>query len=138
MSPVFGVAGGKGSGKTTLPCAVVAEFTRRDLRAATPKHTHHNFDIDREGTDSFRHRSAGAGEVAIAASRRWALMHEAREESEPAPEGILARLSPCDLVPVESDTRAPHLKIEDSFRVFHLDDMTGIADLIAAELEGQT
>jgi molybdopterin-guanine dinucleotide biosynthesis protein B len=32
------------------------------------KHTHHNFDIDRPGKDSFRHRQAGAGEVLLASS----------------------------------------------------------------------
>ena len=57
---VFGVTGWKNSGKTTLTCKLVEEFTRRGFRVATVKHAHHLFDVDHEGTDSFRHREAGA------------------------------------------------------------------------------
>ena len=59
-APVFGVTGWKNSGKTTLVEALVRELTGRGWRIATVKHAHHDFDIDKEGTDSFRHRKAGA------------------------------------------------------------------------------
>jgi molybdopterin-guanine dinucleotide biosynthesis protein B len=62
---VFGVVGWKNSGKTTLVERLVAEFVRRGWRIATVKHAHHDADIDRAGTDSFRHRAAGATEVAL-------------------------------------------------------------------------
>lgn len=109
---VFGITGWKNSGKTTLTEQLVAEFTRRGWRVSTVKHAHHSFDIDREGTDSFRHRAAGAGEVAIVSGVRWALMHELRGEDEPALETVIARLSPCDLVLVEGFKRDTHPKIE--------------------------
>jgi molybdopterin-guanine dinucleotide biosynthesis protein B len=110
---IFGIAGFKNSGKTTLVERLVAEFVRRGLRIATVKHAHHLFDIDRDGTDSFRHRAAGAREVAIVSGRRWALMHELGEqEEEPPLEEILARLSPCDLVLVEGYKHGRHPKIE--------------------------
>ena len=109
---VFGTTGWKNSGKTTLTERLVAELTRRGYRVATVKHAHHDFDIDKEGTDSFRHRAAGAREVAIVSGRRWALMHELRSEDEPSLENILARLSPCDLVLVEGYKRESHAKIE--------------------------
>ncbi len=112
MTPVFGITGWKNSGKTVMTCALVAEFTRRGLKVATVKHAHHGFDVDHEGTDSFRHRAAGAGEVAIVSSRRWALMHEARDEAEPTLNEVLARLSPCDLVLVEGYKREGQPKIE--------------------------
>ena len=111
-APVFGIAGWKNSGKTTLTCALVAEFSRRGLRVATVKHAHHAFDIDREGTDSFRHRQAGAGEVAIVSGVRWALMHELVDEAEPTLDEILSRLSPCDLVLIEGYKSESHPKIE--------------------------
>ena len=57
---VFGITGWKNSGKTTLVERLVAELTRRGWRVSTVKHAHHAFDIDKEGTDSFRHRAAGA------------------------------------------------------------------------------
>ena len=102
---VFGITGWKNSGKTTLTERLVAEFTRRGFRVSTVKHAHHDFDIDREGADSYRHRLAGAAEVAIVSGRRWALMHELRGEDEPKLDEILARLAPCDLVLVEGYKR---------------------------------
>lgn len=55
---LFGLAGWSNSGKTTLMTAVVTILTRRGFRVSTVKHAHHNFDIDRPGKDSFRHREA--------------------------------------------------------------------------------
>ncbi|MGB3501571.1 MAG: molybdopterin-guanine dinucleotide biosynthesis protein B [Mesorhizobium sp.] len=109
---VFGVTGWKNSGKTTLVERLVTELTARGWRISTVKHAHHAFDIDKPGTDSFRHRAAGAGEVAIVSSGRWALMHELRAEQEPDMALIIARLAPCDLVLVEGYKREEHLKIE--------------------------
>ena len=90
---VFGITGWKNSGKTTLVEKLVAELSRRGWTVSTVKHAHHDFDIDKQGTDSFRHRQAGAAEVAVVSGRRWALMHELRNEDEPPLEAILARLS---------------------------------------------
>ena len=110
---VVGVAGWKNSGKTGLVERLVAALSARGWRVATVKHAHHNFDIDHEGTDSFRHRAAGAREVAIVSGRRWALVHEnAPDEPEPILDEILARLSPCDLVIVEGYKAGTHMKIE--------------------------
>ena len=109
---VFGVTGWKNSGKTTLTERLVAELVRRGWRVSTVKHAHHEFDIDKQGTDSFRHRQAGAGEVAIVSANRWALMHELRDEAEPALATILERLAACDIVIVEGYKREPHRKIE--------------------------
>ena len=109
---VFGITGWKNSGKTTLTEMLVTELCRRGWIVSTVKHAHHDFDIDREGTDSFRHRAAGATEVAIVSHRRWALMHELRGEQEPSLDAVLARLAPCDVVLVEGYKREPHKKIE--------------------------
>lgn len=109
---VFGITGWKNSGKTTLVERLVAEFTSRGRRVSTVKHAHHAFDIDRPGADSFRHREAGAVEVAIVSGHRWALMHELRGEAEPGLSDVLSRLSPCDLVLVEGYKREGHPMIE--------------------------
>lgn len=110
---IFGVAGWKNSGKTTLVERLVSELSARGYQVATVKHAHHSFDIDHEGTDSFRHRTAGAREVAIVSGRRWALVHEIGDaEVEPELKDILARLSPADLVIVEGYKRDDHKKIE--------------------------
>lgn len=112
MTPAFGISGWKNSGKTGLTVRLVEELTARGYRISTIKHAHHDFDIDRPGADSFRHREAGAGEVAIVAGARFAIMHELRGAAEPTLAEILARLAPCDLVLVEGYKREAIPKIE--------------------------
>ena len=109
---VIGVAGFKNAGKTTLVEKLVTELTARGHRVSTVKHAHHSFDIDHEGRDSFRHRKAGAAEVAVVSRHRWAIIHELRDEEEPQLTDILGKLAPCDLVIVEGYKRDAHDKIE--------------------------
>ena len=109
---IFGLAGWSGSGKTTLLTALVPKFAARGLTVSTIKHAHHDFDVDRPGKDSWRHRQAGAQEVMVASSRRWALMHELRTRPEPALEELIKRMSPVDLLLVEGFKSHPHPKIE--------------------------
>ena len=70
--PAVGLAGWSGSGKTELVCRLIPELKARGLRVATLKHAHHSFDPDLPGKDSYRHRSAGASQVLVASSQRWA------------------------------------------------------------------
>jgi molybdopterin-guanine dinucleotide biosynthesis protein B len=109
---IIGLAGWSGSGKTTLITRVIPVLVQRGLKVATVKHAHHEFDIDRPGKDSWLHREAGASEVAVVSSRRWALIHELRGEPEPPLAEILAKLSPVDLVIVEGFKRHTLPKLE--------------------------
>jgi molybdopterin-guanine dinucleotide biosynthesis protein B len=109
---IFGLAGWSGSGKTTLLTAIIPHFVARGLVVSTIKHAHHEFDIDRPGKDSWRHREAGANEVMVASSRRWALMHELRGAAEPSLEDLVAKMSPADLLLVEGFKFHPHPKLE--------------------------
>jgi molybdopterin-guanine dinucleotide biosynthesis protein B len=109
---IFGIAGWKNSGKTGLAVRLVAELVARGHRVSTIKHAHHDFDIDKVGADSYRHRQAGAHEVTIVSGTRYAIMHELRGAPEPSFEEILARLAPCDLVLIEGYKREPIPKIE--------------------------
>ncbi|WP_395688821.1 molybdopterin-guanine dinucleotide biosynthesis protein B [Aestuariivirga sp.] len=112
MTKVIGVAGFKNAGKTTLVEKLVIELTRRGYRVSTVKHAHHSFDIDHEGRDSFRHRKAGASEVAVVSRHRWAIIAELRDDPEPTLSEILEKLAPCDLIIVEGYKRDEHDKIE--------------------------
>ncbi len=109
---IYGVTGWKNAGKTGLMERLVAEITGRGLRVSTVKHAHHRFDVDHPGKDSFRHREAGATEVYLASGKRWALMHELRDEQEPTLAEMLARMAPVDLVLVEGYKRDYHPKVE--------------------------
>jgi molybdopterin-guanine dinucleotide biosynthesis adapter protein len=109
---VVGIAGWSGAGKTTMITQVIPVLTRRGVKVATIKHAHHDFDLDKPGKDSWMHRQAGASEVAVVSSRRWALVHELREEPEPTLAEILAKLSPVDLVIVEGFKRLAYPKLE--------------------------
>lgn len=116
LNPVFGVAGFKNAGKTTLVVDLVREFTARGLRVGTVKHAHHAFDIDHPGKDSYLHREAGAQEVIVASARRIAhireLDHDADPGAGPPLDLLLARLGPLDLVLVEGYKRGGHPKLE--------------------------
>lgn len=96
MPKVFGFAGFSGVGKTTLIEQLLPILIGEGVRVSVIKHAHHDFDIDRPGKDSYRHREAGAYEVLITANKRWVLMHELRDEAEPTLEDQLSKLSPCD------------------------------------------
>jgi len=109
---VFGFAGFSGSGKTTLIEQLIPRFVEAGLKVSLIKHAHHDFDIDKPGKDSYRHREAGASEVLITSDQRWALMHELRGAPEPGLEVQLARLSPCNLVLVEGYKRSAIPKLE--------------------------
>lgn len=112
MTQVLGIAGWSGSGKTTLVVALIPRLVAHGVSVSTIKHAHHNFEIDEPGKDSYRHRKAGATEVLVGASSRWALIHELRDEPEPKLDDLLAKLSDVDLVLVEGFKKGKHPKIE--------------------------
>jgi molybdenum cofactor guanylyltransferase/molybdopterin-guanine dinucleotide biosynthesis protein MobB len=159
--PVFGIAGWKNSGKTTLAARLVAELTERGYAVTAIKHAHESFDIDQPGRDSYRLREAGARRVILSSPKRWALIHELGSSQELPFEDLLSQTGPCDLVLVEGFKREAFPKIEirrggatsqlpltsspdivavasdrpdhetDPLPIFHLDDIPGIADFIA-------
>ena len=77
---VIGLAGWSGAGKTTLLSRIIPHFIAQGLRVSVIKHAHHSFDVDHPGTDSARHRAAGAREVAIVSNLRMAHIRELRGE----------------------------------------------------------
>ena len=79
---VLGITGWSGSGKTTLIVALIPRLRALGLTVSTLKHAHHDVDLDRPGKDTFRHREAGAQEVILSTGRRWALLHELRDETQ--------------------------------------------------------
>jgi molybdopterin-guanine dinucleotide biosynthesis protein B len=109
---VIGLAGWSGAGKTTLLTRAIPHLLKDGLRVSVIKHAHHAFDVDVPGKDSWKHREAGASEVLVSSSQRWALMHELRGAAEPRLPELLTKMSRVDLVVVEGFKREPHRKIE--------------------------
>jgi molybdopterin-guanine dinucleotide biosynthesis adapter protein len=109
---IIGIAGFSGSGKTTLIEKVIPLLVAEGLRVSLIKHAHHEFDVDQPGKDSYRHRHAGAAEVLVSSSQRWALMHELRGAPEPSLQDQLKQLSACDVVLVEGYKTAAIPKLE--------------------------
>ena len=129
---VIGLAGWSGAGKTTLLLKLLPEFASRGINVSTIKHAHHAFEVDTPGKDSFEHRKAGAFEVLVTSTQRFALMRDLRGSPEPKLAEYLARLAAVELVIVEGFKREPILKIE-VFRAInakpflHSDDPTIVA-----------
>jgi len=113
--PILGFVAYSGTGKTTLLEKLIPSLRGHGVRIALIKHAHHNFDIDQPGKDSYRLRKAGANQVMIASSQRWALMTEHDvPQQEPKLVGLLPHLDPqqFDLVLVEGFKHESYPKIE--------------------------
>ena len=167
-TPIVAIVGWKKSGKTTLTVRLVAELVRRGHRVATVKHAHHAFQIDDGETDSARHRRAGASQVAVVSSQRVATIRELLGAPEPSLEEVVRLFAPCDVIVAEGYKRAAVPKIEvrrqqsrsheplapadphiiaiaadhatepAGRRVYGLDDIEGLADLVEREVMGAT
>jgi molybdopterin-guanine dinucleotide biosynthesis protein B len=112
----IGFIGYSNSGKTTLIEKLIPRFRARGLSVSAIKNAHHGFDMDRPGKDSFRYREAGAGQVLISTSERWALLTET-PRGHATLEQLLAQLAPCDLVIVEgfkSEGTIPRIEVRRS------------------------
>jgi molybdopterin-guanine dinucleotide biosynthesis protein B len=109
---LFGFIGRSGAGKTTLILDVIGELRRRGFVVSAIKRAHDGLDLDRPGKDSWRMREAGCREVIVAGDRRFALLHEYRDEPEHDPLELARRLSGADIVLLEGFRAAPIPQIE--------------------------
>jgi len=69
---VLQLVGYKNTGKTGLLCALVERFKADGRTVGTIKHDGHDFKLDRPGTDTYRHRRAGADRTAITSASQTA------------------------------------------------------------------
>ena len=155
--PVFSVVAFSGTGKTTLIEKLIAELKSRGLRTAAIKHDAHEFDIDREGKDSWRFTHAGS-EVSIVISETHAAIIENRHVDIDA---LVEKITDVDVILAEGykygawpkigvrrfETGKPlPIPADECFAVvsdvheqtdrpfFGLDDVKGLADLIVSSI----
>lgn len=106
------VSGAKDSGKTTLIERILPILVKKGLKIATIKHDGHDFEPDVPGTDSFRHRTAGAFASAVFSKRRYMVSREL-EPGEAVDETVLSGLFPeADLILLEGFKASDYPKIE--------------------------
>jgi len=113
--PLLGFCAYSGTGKTTLLTKLIPVLGDSGLKIGLVKHAHHLFDIDQPGKDSYELRKAGACEMMVASTKRWALVHESPERRKKhSLEELLPHLSlrDLDLVLVEGFKHEPLAKIE--------------------------
>ncbi len=60
---IVSVVGRKNTGKTSLTVKIIEELTKRGYNVASIKHSHHEMEMDREHTDTWRHKLAGSNVV---------------------------------------------------------------------------
>ena len=80
MKKIFGIVGWSGSGKTDLTTRIINFFVKKNIFVASLKHSHHEFEIDKEGKDSYKHIQAGANEVIIYNNKKWALISKVQNK----------------------------------------------------------
>jgi molybdopterin-guanine dinucleotide biosynthesis protein B len=112
--PLLGFAAFSGTGKTTLLTQLIPLLKTRGLRVGVIKHSHHAFEIDQPGKDSYALRAAGASPVMIASNRRRAIITEWETPREPrlAEELWFFDRTALDLILVEGFKSEPFPKIE--------------------------
>ena len=100
---MVGFAATSGTGKTTLLRALIPALAARGVRVAVIKHSHHDFDIDKPGKDSYVLRKAGAAQTLVMSRQRTAVIVENPDGFEPTLASALDRLDPrsVDVVLVE-------------------------------------
>lgn len=112
--PVLGFAAASGTGKTTLLTQLIPLLKQQGLRVGLIKHSHHNFEMDQPGKDSYRLRKAGASPVMLVSSHRRAIISEFESPIEPqlATQLKTFEQSEIDLILVEGFKAEVFPKIE--------------------------
>lgn len=153
--PVVVLAGTSGTGKTTFLEKLIRELKKRKITVGTIKHHDHDFEIDKPGKDTWRHAQAGADAVALSSPSKVALIRKVEEEL--SLDQVAELVGKVDIILVEGYKRADKPKIEIhrqahsrellcapeelialvsdgewnlTIPVFHLEDASGVADLL--------
>lgn len=155
--PTYALVAYSNSGKTTFLEKLIPALKNRGLRVAVIKHDGHDFQLDKEGKDSWRITQAGADVTAIVSKTHAAIM-----ENRPVPfDEIVERITDVDVKIIEGGKHdgwrkimlyrvaagkpmaaepdqcfavVTDAEIACSAPVFSLDDAEGLAELICRDI----
>lgn len=108
--PIVCIAGLSGSGKTTLIERLIPELIERGLKVGTVKHNPHEFEMDKPGKDSRRHKKAGASATIISSPDKIGMVMDVDHDLKP--EELVPFLSDMDIILAEGYKRSNNDKIE--------------------------
>jgi len=108
--PIISIVGSSGSGKTTLLEKLIPELTRRFIRVGTIKHHLHDFDMDKPGKDSWRHKQAGAAVSIISTPSRIGMSMDVDHDLKP--QELAPLLDGVDIILTEGYKRENNAKLE--------------------------
>ena len=105
--PVISVTGWSGSGKTTWLERMIPALCKKGLRIAVLKHDAHQFEIDKDGKDTWRLSKAGTVMTGIISSQKAAWMENRRLSLD----RMLQQVHDADLVLLEGGSMTKYPKI---------------------------
>ena len=109
MPQMISIVGRSQSGKTTLIEKLIPALKRRGYKLGTIKHSHHIFDFDKTGKDSWRHKDAGAETVIIASPGKIAMV---KNDYLGSLDGLQRFFDDLDLIITEGYKKEDKPKIE--------------------------
>ena len=112
--PVLGFAAFSGTGKTTLLRQLIPLLQAESLKIGVIKHSHHDFEIDKPGKDSYELRRSGASPVLLVSKYRRAIVEEFHngDEVQLADQVTALSVTKLDLILVEGFRHEAFPKIE--------------------------
>ena len=133
MPPVISIVGHSNSGKTTLVERLLPELISRGYRVATVKHAQ-DIDLDRPGTDSWRHVEAGSEAMVLATQGRAVLIKPV--QGTPRLDDLVRLIGEeCDLIIAEGfkGESAPKIEVQRNKTGPLLADLKGLFAVVSDE-----
>lgn len=106
---LIAVSGVKNSGKTTLIEKIIPKLTEQGLKVATVKHDGHDFEGDVEGTDTYKHKRAGAYGTAIFSKNKFMIIKEQKDTQE---NELIEYFKEADIILLEGFKNSDYPKLE--------------------------
>ncbi|MGG7196423.1 molybdopterin-guanine dinucleotide biosynthesis protein B [Clostridium butyricum] len=106
---LIAVSGVKNSGKTALIQKLIPKLIEKELKVATIKHDGHDFDADVCGTDTYKHKKAGAYGTAIFSKNKFMIIKEQEDTKE---EELISYFKEADVILLEGFKNSDYPKLE--------------------------